>query len=287
MKQNLELRQARDFGELVNDTFVFARQNLKPLAKSLFTICGFFMAAGIVTSIIQQNKIMSLASRGGMPTAFSAMGVEFFLSAVVSGIAYALLALTTYCYITLYREKGNNAPSVEEVWGYVKYFFWRFIGVQILLSLLLMAGTVLCILPGVWLFPILTVMGAMLVFENATLGYVFDRGFKLVKNEWWTTFGALFIIAIVIYGLFMLFLIPAGLLTGASMFLMNAKQPTSVLILITVLQHLCQAFLVLLYITSALCYFSLVEKKEGDSLMEKINKIGKDDALTDLPGEEY
>jgi len=65
------------------------------------------------------------------------------------------------------------------------------------------------------------------------------------------------------------------------------KISTPLLILTTVLQAVCQAFMMIPYITAALCYFSLVEKKEGTSLMDKINMIGRDDSGDGLPEEQY
>ena len=33
------LRQRRDFGQTIGDTFAFMRQNWKPILKAIFTIC--------------------------------------------------------------------------------------------------------------------------------------------------------------------------------------------------------------------------------------------------------
>src|ERR1700743_2770236 len=53
MNQPLELRKSRDFGQIISDSFVFLRQNFKPLFRYLLVICGFFILVGTVTSTMQ------------------------------------------------------------------------------------------------------------------------------------------------------------------------------------------------------------------------------------------
>ena len=46
----MELRKLRDFGENINDTFQFIRQEFKPLLKSFFAIAGvLILVTGIVS----------------------------------------------------------------------------------------------------------------------------------------------------------------------------------------------------------------------------------------------
>jgi hypothetical protein len=56
MQPKIELAKTRDFGEIINDTFLFMRQNFKPLLKYFFTFCGIFLAAGTVCSTLYQLK---------------------------------------------------------------------------------------------------------------------------------------------------------------------------------------------------------------------------------------
>ena len=43
MIQKVEFRKVRDFGEVISDTFLFMKQNFKPLFKAFFYLCGFFL----------------------------------------------------------------------------------------------------------------------------------------------------------------------------------------------------------------------------------------------------
>lgn len=55
----------------------------------------------------------------------------------------------------------------------------------------------------------------------------------------------------------------------------------------TVLQSLCQVFTILPVITVALVYFSLVEQKENQGLLERISNFGNTEKPIDTRPEEY
>src|SRR5688572_17638407 len=58
-EQKIEFRKIRDFGEVMNDTFSFVRQNFKPLFKSFFAICSFFMIALAILTGLYQSQYLS------------------------------------------------------------------------------------------------------------------------------------------------------------------------------------------------------------------------------------
>ncbi len=284
MKENLVLSRSRDFGDLINDTFVFSKQNWKPLFKSLIAICGFFILATIIAGVSMQSRILSSAGTEMLSDRF---GIDMIANYFFALLSYTSIGLTTFCYISVYKDKGNQPASVEEVWTYFKYYFWRFLGAEIVLWAMVVAGFFLCAIPGIYLTPIVSVMLAMIVFENASLGYVFNRSFKLMKNEWWATFGAFVVIGIVIYAVLIALILPVSIASGASMYLTTRAPSLSFAIAMSVLQNMCYLFMALSYVVVALAYFSIVEKKEGLALIDQVEKIGNEDASSDLPEEEY
>lgn len=284
----LELSKVRDFGELIGDSILFLKQNFKPLFKSLFVICGIFILASAVASGIMQGDMMTPEYQSNpFGKIFSS---QFGTSVLFSYAAYILVGLTTFCYMSVYKEKGNQPANVDEVWSFVKYFFWQFVGGSIVGWICLVVGFVLCLLPGFYLLPIVSLMLAAIVFENAGVGYVIDRSFKLIKNEWWTTFGAIMVVGILVYAAMMVVILPFTILGGVLTALSTAGQSgnfSPFMILISVLSHLGYFFMTLSYIVVGLAYFSLVEKKEGTSLLSKVDNIGTKQFSDDLPEEEY
>lgn len=288
MNQKIELRQVRNFSELVNDTFVFLKQNFKPLLKCVIIICGFFLLASTITAVFQQMRLMSSLSPGEIIRRPAKIyGWEFAFQMIFAVLFYVMVALTVFSYMSLYKEKGNQAPEVEEVWADVKYFFWRFFGASILTGIITMVALMFCILPGVYLWPTMSIITAIIVFENSSFSSAFDRGFKLIKNHWWLTFGALFIIALVVYAALLAFILPSTILTTGSMLFSKSPVSLPVLIFTTVLQNVAQIFMFLPYIVIGLCYFSLTERKDNSGLMDKLDMIGQNNFDSDLPEEQY
>jgi hypothetical protein len=298
MEPNIELAKPRDFGEIISDTFLFIRQNFKGLLKSFFIFCGFFMIASAISMSMVQLRLQQLTSsltpgRSIGPTSFDTIS-EFFVNWLLL-MVFGLCMLSTnllvvICYIALYKQKGNVAPTTPELWSYFKYYFIRLFFSLLLILVMLMVGYMLCLIPGIWLFPIFGLIFPIMIIENASFGYAFSRAFKLISNNWWVTAGAVFIFWVVTYCLVLFISIPTSIMNVSSVFLHPEKTPvlsTWQIIFTTVLQQLMQVFLIIPTIGICLCYFNLTESKDGTSLLNRIGKFGEQPTQPDLPKEEY
>src|SRR5688500_1783125 len=59
-EQKIQLRKLRDFGENFNDTFLFLRQNFKPLLRSFFAISSIVMVGLAIFYGINQSRSFSM-----------------------------------------------------------------------------------------------------------------------------------------------------------------------------------------------------------------------------------
>jgi hypothetical protein len=212
---------------------------------------------------------------------------EYAASLIFSLLFYTSISLTVFTYIKLYIEKGNQAPEVEEVWTEFKQVFIKFFFSNVLLGILVIIGCFLCLLPGIYLYPITSLIAAIIVFESSSLSYAFDRGFKLIKGNWWVTFGALFIIIIVFAFAAMLAFLPITFIATGSLLFSKYSVSMPILIIRTILSSLVHVFMILPYIVVALSYFSLVESKDGEGLLDRVNSIGQNGSDSNLPEEQY
>jgi hypothetical protein len=296
-----ELLKSRDFGEIITDTFVFIRMNFKPLLITIITFCGFFIVATAILSAIQQAKTAGImnefASSAEAPRLFSnsnpferIFNVEYFLTIIFVMLNYIALPVAVFSFIALYREKDGVAPTPQEVWGYFKYFFFRILGSGILLALLLMIGFVLCIIPGIYLYPIFAMVFPVMVFENASFSYAFSKSFRLIKDKWWETFGALFVISLIVGTAAAIVAIPTTIVNFGSLILhpkAGMHLSVTLSVITAVLQSICQLLYVVPFVTVALCYFNLSEKAENTGLLGRISQLGQTNANDHLPKEEY
>ncbi len=297
MEPKVEFSRTRDFGEIINDSINFVKQNFKALFTPLLYISLIFILAAMATGILIQVKTIGLlgAERAGTLGAFggtaflAGFGINYALYLLFYFISFTVVQLVTLCFIDLYRKNGNVPPSKEEIWTACKMHFWRFTLVSLLLSIIMAIATMLCILPGIYLFPIASLVYAIVVMDGAPFDQAFTRAFTLIKDNWWKTFGALFIVWLIAYFSVGLVALPGTLMTMSGFFL---GESSSLSLIGAILNVVVQSFGMLVYslptIALALCYFSLSEEKEGAGLMERIENLGSNtETGRDLPDEEY
>jgi hypothetical protein len=300
MQPKVELAKTRDFGEIINDTFNFIKQNFKGLIKNVYLFCGIFFLAGSLLASLQQYKMMKAVEdfqQQTIPTyntvnSLSMFGVNYFLGMALILIGSTLSTLTIVSYMALYKQKGNAAPTSSEVWAYIKYYIGRSLLSTVVLIVLLSIAFVLCLIPGIYLFPIFGLIYPIMVFENGSFGYAFNRSFQLIKSNWWLTAGALFVSVIIAYVIVIAISLPASVIGLSTTFL----RPTTALhnmgiatVIITVLIQLVGLLAYIIpTVTLCICYLNLIETKDGTSLLDRINNLGNNnDNQQNLPAEEY
>lgn len=296
-QQNIELAKIRDLGENISDTFVFVKQNFKPLLVTVLTFCGLFILATAAMHAIQQVKVLELQKQAlenpgyqSFDSFFDRFGLETFLSLFFMLLSYALMTTTVLSYMALYKQKGNIAPTSAEVWAYIKYYILRVLGGSILLSILLIIASALCILPGVYVYPIFGLIFPIMIMENGSFGYAYKRSFSIIKDNWWTTFGVLFVMAIITYIGFLIFSFPAIILSIINLLThgtRTAATSTPVAVITAVIQQAGLIIYVLPLVSLGLCYYNLNEIKEGTGLNDRINQFGTHRPDSNLPAEEY
>jgi hypothetical protein len=298
MQPKIELLKARDFGEIINDTFTFIRQNLKPLLRYFFIFCGFFMIVGTITTVMQQTKMAEMVdivrntnageTYGRSP--FYMFTPDYWINILAIGLTYFSLMVMVLSYMAVYKEKGNNIPTTEELWGFIKYYFIKITLSSILITILIVAGFVFCLLPGFYLATVLSLVAPIMVMENATFGYAFSRSFDLIKNNFWITFGTLAVIGIINYFARLILALPAAIFFAGNLFLHTYKNTNFSIIAVVVSAILTQLglfFSIIPVIGCAFCYFNLTETRDGTGLLGRINQFGAAGADTHTPEEEY
>ena len=296
-QQNIELAKTRDLGETISDTFLFVKQNFKPLFKAVFTFCGLFILATAAIYAMQQVKTLEYQKRvldnpgyQSFDTFFDRFGIEAVLSMFFLLLSYALMTTTVLSFMALYKQKGNVAPTNDEVWAYIKYYILRVIGGTFLLSILLIVATMICIVPGVYVYPIFGLIFPIMIMENGSFGYAYKRSFSIIKDNWWTTFGILFVMGIITYIGYVIFSFPAIILSVINLLTHGsgtASTSTPIAIVTALIQQAGQIIYVLPLVSLGMCYYNLNEIKESSGLNDRINQFGTHRPDSNLPAEEY
>ncbi|MGE0770736.1 MAG: hypothetical protein AB7K37_03410 [Cyclobacteriaceae bacterium] len=321
----IEFHKERDFSNKLNATFEFIKQNFLPLSKSILFIAG---PPVLIGSAMLGNFFGSMFTLGLGAGSNPALAENFFTSAnfwlqlglmflflLISGIV-SISAINNY--ILLYGEKKSNKIEVAEVWERVKETFWMYFGTMIFFTLLIIAAYVLMILPVIVLgaispflifFGFIAIVGGffyLLISSSLTFfvrayeknGFfeAITRSFKLVQGKWWSTFGLLFILYLIVSTVSYIFILPWYITTvvGAMHTIETGsfEEPTMqsqiFATLSFMLYYLAQTILYTLpNVGIAFQYFNLVELKEAKGLMQKIDTLGKPDAGHQRPEEHF
>jgi hypothetical protein len=309
-QQIIEYYVVRDFSKKLNVTFEFLRQNFSSLGKALLFISGApiligSLIFGVIYSKLIGNIVESTAT--GLTPDFSIFGLLFggglvmFIALLLGGV---ITVSTVMAHFQLYQEKQSPDIEVSEVWERTKKLFGNMLGMTLLLGLTFVVVYVLVLLPvfflGVFMGPlilfVLLAIYAGLIYLGITLTFVFPIGafenetyfnavskaFKLIKDNWWKTFGFHLILELIRSSMAGIFFIPAYLLMIFNIVHTLDGNPSAPSI---TMQLLMTSFFAIFIIVNFLGYsitltginfqyFNLVELKESRGLMAKLENLG-------------
>jgi hypothetical protein len=313
----IELHRTRDFSTKISATFEFLKQNFRGLFKSILVIAG---PPTLLASLIMGSFFSDLMSFSQQAATGQMEGFENYFLSVNLWMQIALMMLfltvsgvmniaTINNYIILYSEKRTNRISVSEVWERVRSTFWMYFGTMFFFVVLLIAVYIVLLIPiGILaaISEVLVVFGAIfficaIIYLIFGASFVFiirgyeklgffesvARSFKLVKDKWWSTFGLVFLLYLIMGVISYLFMIPGYIVMFIST--MHAAsvdtlaEPSSswqtMTIVSLTLYYLAQMLLASLpNVGIAFQYFNLVELKEAKGLIADIQTLGKQSA---------
>lgn len=315
--EKINLREERDFGQKISDTFLFLQQNFASLFKSLLYYAGpVSLVAGVFMGLYQSNFLgLDPETIGGSDDPFQFMAQNVFnlnyvLTLILAGIARIVVIGVTFAYLAAYLERPGEPIGTAEVW---QRFSRRFaslflttllylIGMFILSLLITMALILLFfgavpdstqVLQRAWLIPIgifavlvpaifLAVRTGLfppvIYIEGKGGAAAFGRSWRLVKGKWWSTFGLLVVMAIIVSIIGIAFQIPILLISFFKELLQweDGSSVQLIIILASIIGILGETLLYsILHIALGFQYFNLVERQESIGLMREIDSLGR------------
>ncbi|GAB3777621.1 hypothetical protein GCM10028818_25090 [Spirosoma horti] len=281
----IQLFEQRDFGNKINATFQYIIQNMRTLGMALIYIVGpVALVAGIATGVMQSDMLQFARNSGEMnsqnPMAVFQLMTKFISPTFWLAMFFSLLAnvaviVTTYAHMRIYDRTKSNIISVADVWAEVQPMIGRAIIISILNSIIIGIGFVFLFIPGLYVAVVLSLSLAVTAFEGTDFGTTWSRCFQLIRDKWWSTFGLIVVMGIIVGVVGLLFAVPASVIA----FLTGAKMLPDIsvawLILGNVINLVGRTLLnVILYTAIGFQYTNLVERQEGRGLISAIDSIG-------------
>lgn len=279
----IQFKQKRELGEIINATFKFIRENYKILFKYFTSLVGpsfilLIAALSYYTYTVPSSILQTLDfSSGDFIIGFSVLGLSLL-------IYYSYLYATIYHYIKSYMKHEGETDENEISVG-VKNDFGRLVILFLVSAILMFAGFVLFVIPGIYLFVPLSLVAAIMIFKQTNLTDTISYAFILIKDNWWMTFITLIVAGLLVYIIGLVFQIPLIIYTIVKMMTMVqeggsaadvASNSDWILIVLQVLASLIQYILTsITAIVIAFVYFSLNEEKNLTGTFEQIDNLGK------------
>ena len=289
----IEFKRERDLGSIITDTFKFIRENWKDYFTAIIKIVGPFILVGAIVMVYFMGSFsgmfsdMQNAANNNPDEVFGAMGSMFGwigILILVSTIIYVLVSATSLYYIKSYI---NNRGTVDfsEIKTNTFKNIWKFLGLGILVIIMILFGAVLCYAPGIYLAIVFSLATSIMVFENKSVGDTISHSFTLIKGEWWTTFGLLFVVGLLVTILGSIFSIPALIYQIIKMATMVGQEDPSqifsiysdpIYIALNVFAYVGKFILSsITLIASVFIYYDLNEQKNLTGTIEKIDSLGQ------------
>jgi hypothetical protein len=328
--ENIEiitLHRTRNFSRKVNATFEFIKQNFKSLSKAIIFIAG----PSVLLSIALMGSFMGdffsvISAEGTNPDGMenllssAAFWLQGFLMLVFFMVTTVMSLSVINQYVVLYDQKKTNKIDINDVWDRVRSSFWVYVGALFLFFILFMVFYfflaiaivgLAAISPVLFFLGMLGLYGAVIYFGVGASMTLFimtyekkgffeslARSFKLIRGEWWSSFGFYIIIYFVVSSIAMIFILPIYVymivIIMHSVSDGNQADPFSPTLQWTILvffgvYYMVSVFLQLLpNIAVAIQYFNLVELKESKGLISEIESIGDAPSATlNNPEEQY
>lgn len=160
-------------GSLLDETWRFFTSTWNTTIKTSI----IFLYAGIAIFLV------------ALLTRYSSMllplnGVTYLVSLVV--ILWATIRLTLMV-LRLDEKKKPDSPEKESkaAWSLLLPFFW----INILVGLIVFGGTILLILPGIYLAVSLSMADIILLDRDTRGSKALSESRELIRGRWWATFG--------------------------------------------------------------------------------------------------
>ena len=189
--KEIQFRKKRETGDIFSDTFIFIRQEIKPISKLIVTyVLPFILLYAVVQVFLQKNVInkLDLTDTESLLANIGPVYLNIFLFTLFGLFVQSLLIATYYTYIDAYVKKGRGNFELSEITPMLFSNGFLAIGASFVIFVIVIFGLLLCFVPGIYFANTLSIAIIILIFEKKGIGNALLRSAFLVKSQWWNTF---------------------------------------------------------------------------------------------------
>lgn len=274
VEKEIEFRKKRELSEIISDSFLFIKQEYKPISKLIFTyVLPFLILYGIVQVYFQMKVIgnIDLSNPDSMMANIGPIYLNLFIFSLFGIFVQSLLIGTFYSYLEIYIKKGKGNFELSEITPLLFSNGLLALSASLVLFIVVIFGTFMFIIPGIYFANTFSLVIIIFMFEKKGLGNAFSRSWILVKSQWWNTFLLNIIGVVIIWAMSFVLSLPS-LIIGVGTNVLNSiesgpvEQPQSYWIFIGLTTIISSLLWIIPYTFLAMHYFNLDERTKPKGL---------------------
>lgn len=174
---------------------------------------------------------------------------------------------------------GRAEIAASDVWAIIRREYLSTVLALLGLYVVVVLGLLVLVIPGLYLSVTLSLFFIVKLVEGTGFGDTIGRCWGLIKGKWWSTFGLIFVMTLLLYALLALAGIIGSLLGGSVLSVLRTGSAAPSALFTVVTTTLTTGLTLLFYppllLVLAFQYFNLVERREGVGLRGLVGQLGQ------------
>lgn len=273
----IDLLQKRSLGDMITVTFNFIKQEFGPLLRYFAVLCLPLVIIDLILKTTYLNGFLVNTANSLIDSGKHGITSSVIWNMVSTMVLTFWVQLFTLSYLRVYLDKRHKPESeritLAEILQVMTGKLWNCLVCSVCLSFILVIATCFLIVPGVYLGIGLVFTIYYVVLKDQSLAKMF-KSLELVRGNWWATFGYIIILTMIVNVISYLFSLPLLISSMVSVFtgaVPGSYQTALLLLLASVGQY---ALLVVLFVGISMNFFTLIDKQEHISILDKIDRLG-------------
>lgn len=268
----IKLYETRDFSSNFDTTLNFIKQNYGAILKPLLIVIPVVLVA-----VFFQPDNSDIEFDFNDPWSFyqELFTFKFFLSSFLYWIATFFMMIYTTCYMAEYTKSADGKVDSSKVWPKALGALLPVFAGYLIYSILVGIGAMLCLIPGIIVAIYLYFYMYVYIVEDRGVVDSLQRSYELVKGNWWSTFGYLFVFGIISIIISLIFAIPTLLVTLGAYMQIGFFTGDVFIYITSLIAGMGEVLMApIMCIAGGVMYFSYRNQLEGIDMESDIDNIG-------------
>ncbi|MBA0124897.1 hypothetical protein H0B56_05015 [Haloechinothrix sp. YIM 98757] len=204
-------------GDILGGALATLRSHAAMLFGAAFVAIGL---SQLLALALVWPRIQEVAATAGADELSDEQMVGLMLDRLaVDGVSMGFLMLaqlfvTGLATIVVGKAVLGRTIGFAEAWEDLRPRLIPLLGVTVLVGVIVFAGVMLFLIPGIWAAVVLALAAPALVLERTSVPHAMRRSWDLVLNSWWRIFGILALAFAIGTAIYIVVILPFEIMTG-------------------------------------------------------------------------